>query len=129
MVDNKRSYICRQYNDTKITCRVQYTILPRPQQRNTSKLSRKTYFQTVQSHKQDILAAEQTFGPNMSTIKVQITRSRPTHVKKNDTPFPQEILVHHKDITLATCIIFLNKYSFLTTISKNIKVRIPDNVK
>ncbi|KAG7373108.1 hypothetical protein IV203_033832 [Nitzschia inconspicua] len=71
--------------------------------------------------KHSIRVASDVFGPNLGSLKGKTVHRPSSHVQPHTDPVPPEILARHRDVTLATNIMFVNKIPFLITVSRNIR--------
>ncbi|KAG7373144.1 hypothetical protein IV203_033868 [Nitzschia inconspicua] len=71
--------------------------------------------------KQSIRIASDVFGPNLGSLKGKTVHRPSSHVHSHTDPVPPEILDRHRDVTLATDIMFVNKIPFLLTVSRNLR--------
>jgi hypothetical protein len=69
---------------------------------------------------EDIVVAEQVFGPDISSLKGKTTRKAPTPVVNDYINIPQELFMKQDKIVLCINGIKVNGLTFLTTISKNL---------
>ena len=69
--------------------------------------------------RQDILMAEEIFGPNLGSVKGRTTR-RPTKHVNITSKVLEEILNKYRDVRLAIDIIAINKIPFMVSMSRNI---------
>ncbi|KAG7373060.1 hypothetical protein IV203_033784 [Nitzschia inconspicua] len=71
--------------------------------------------------KHSIRVASDVFGPNLGSLKGKTVHRPSSHVQPHTDPVPPEILARHRDVILATDIMFVNKIPFLITVSRNIR--------
>ena len=71
--------------------------------------------------RQDILRAEDIFGPNIGLIKGRTTHTKQKHVQVDLKDIPQELIEKHGEVTLAIDVMFINKIPFIMTTSCNIQ--------
>jgi hypothetical protein len=69
---------------------------------------------------EEIAIAEQVFGPDISSLKGNITRKTPIPVLNNYIKIPQELFTKQDKNALCINRIKVNRLTFLMTISKNI---------
>jgi len=67
--------------------------------------------------RQDILRAEDIFGPNIGLLKRNTTHTIQKHVAVKLQDIPQEIMERHGEVTLAIDVMIINKIPFVMTTS------------
>jgi len=70
--------------------------------------------------RQDILKAEDIFGPNLGSVKVKTKRHATEHVNITWIKVPRELLEIYGDMTLAIDIMAINKMPCMISTSRNI---------
>jgi len=71
--------------------------------------------------KADILAAENIFGPDVSSLKRKTTCRNPHAVKQVVKPLEPSVMPHYRCVTLCADVMFVNGIPFLVTVSWHIK--------
>lgn len=71
--------------------------------------------------KEDILAAEHIFGPDVGSLKGKTTRRRPHAIRQIVEPLPPAIMERYGRVVLCADIMYVNSIPFLVTISRHIK--------
>jgi hypothetical protein len=69
----------------------------------------------------DILVAEDIFGPSVSGLKGKTVRSTPMAVSDTYEPLPPGIVEKYQSVTLAFDLMYVNKVIFLVTFSRHIR--------
>ena len=69
-----------------------------------------------------IQAADDTFGPNIGSLKGKTRRRTVPHVYAHVDPVPPPILEHHRAVTLCIDLMFVNKIPFFITISRDLRI-------
>jgi hypothetical protein len=118
--DNKSKYTKHNYMQDVLARKIQATI---------GWLSMADFIQIVDNQllpnrpitREDIVAAEHIFGPDVGAIKGKTVRMSPQKVRIPSVVVPNKILGWYCRITLCGNIMFVNRIPFFITISRNIK--------
>jgi hypothetical protein len=73
---------------------------------------------------EDVDIAEKIFGPDVTTLKGNMTRHAPIPIIEDCIEIPRELITTQYSVTLCLNGMKVNDISFLTTISKNLMYRI-----
>jgi hypothetical protein len=120
VADNRTSYTNRAYSRATLARSIQ-KMIGRP--------STKTYINIVENNllpncpvtRDDIIAAEKIFGPDVGSLKGKTVRRTGEHVKHAAVAVPSELMALYRKVTIGADIMFVNKLPFFVTISRNIK--------
>ena len=69
----------------------------------------------------DILVAEDIFGPNLGSLKGKTPHRASPRVRPDQQQIPPGIMERYRDVTLCIGIMYVNGVPFLVTISRHIK--------
>ena len=118
--DNGTKYSQRDYSKAELARKIQ-KIIGRP--------STKTFLSIVDSNllpncpvtRDDVLAAQRIFGPEVGSLKGKTVRRASTSVAAEQLEIPMSIMSRYQKVTVAGDIMFVNKLPFFVTISRHIK--------
>ena len=78
---------------------------------------------------EDIMAAEDIFGPNLGSLKGKTARRGGEHVAIDRQEVPRMIMERYRDVTLCIDIMYVSKIAFLVTVSRGIKFGTAETLK
>ena len=94
-----------------------------PTVENFEVLLRQNIMQNCPITVEDIIIAEDIFGPDTSSPKGKSMRSKPKPVRKDLIKIPTELIMKHKNLELCTDTMFVNECGMSTGIDRSIKFR------
>jgi hypothetical protein len=120
VADKKSKYTVRGYKQAILSQCIQ-DIIGRPSTRDFLKIVEGGMLRNCPVSRADIKAAEDMLGPNIGSQKGKTVRRKGAHVPSLVMDVPYHIIRTHRDVTLCFDIMFVNKISFLVTVSRNIR--------
>jgi hypothetical protein len=117
---NKTRYTNRDYSRALLATKLQ-NIIGRPSTRSYLHILENNLLPNCPVTRDDILAAEDTFGPNLGSLKDKTTQTTPEHVRTQQVDILVNIMTRYKAVTLAVDVMYVNRIPFLMTVSQHIK--------
>ena len=96
-------------------------MIGRPSTRTFLDIVNKNLLPNCPINQQDILAANEIFGPDVGSLKGKTVRQSADHVNVNMVDIPATIMSHYCDVLIGGDIMFVNTLPFLVTISRGVK--------
>jgi hypothetical protein len=121
VADNAVKYSERDYSKAKLARSVQ-KIIGRPNTRTFISIVEKNQLPNCPVTRDDIIAAERIFGPDLGSLKGKTVHKRPDPVKIDYANIPGSVMSRYRNVVLAGDIMFVNKLPFFLTISRHIKL-------
>jgi hypothetical protein len=117
---NRANYTNRAYDRA---------ILARKIQKKIGRPSIAEYIQIIENNllpncpvtREDIIAAEKIFGPDVGILKGKTVRRGTEHAEIAEVTIPSEVMSEHRDIVIGADIMYINKIPFFVTMSRNLK--------
>jgi hypothetical protein len=120
VADKRSNYTNRAYLRA-VNARNIQKMIERPSTREFIKIVENKLLANCPINRQDILAAEDIFGPDIGSLKGKTVRKGTTHVEMPFTSIPAALMSRYRDVIIGADIMFVNKLPFMVTISRNIK--------
>lgn len=116
----KSKYTNRDYQRAVLARKLQ-RIIGRPSTRQFIDIVDRNLLPNCPVTRQDIVAAEHIFGPDVGSLKGKTVRRPGFPVETQYSDVPASIMSRYRSVTLGGDIMFVNKVPILVTISRNIK--------
>ena len=120
--ENEEGYSQRQIQDAKKAWDL-YAKVGYPSARDFQNIISNNLILNCPATASDVAWADKIYGKDIHALKVKTTRTKPKPVVINYMVMPKSILENNKDITLSIDIMFVNKITFVTTISRHVKFK------
>ena len=120
VVDNGAKYSQRDYLKAEMARKLQ-AIIGRPSTKTFLSIVDKNLLPNCPVTRNDIIAAEYIFGPDVGSLKGKTVQKSSSPVQMRHTNVPESIMSRYKEVTVAGDIMFVNKLPFFVTISRHIK--------
>ena len=120
VADNKSRYTNRDYSRAVLARKLQKTI-GRPTTKTLIRIIKNKEIPNCPVTVEDIIAAEDIFGPDVGALKGKTTRHRSEQVRNHTYNIPIPIMDRYRDVTLCCDIMKINNIPFVVTISRHIQ--------
>jgi hypothetical protein len=120
VANNQYKYSSKDYSRAVLARKIQ-KIIGRPSTQQFIQIISKHLIPNCPILPQDIMAAEDIFGPDKGTLKRKIVRQTPKEVIIDDISLPSHLKERYENIIIAADIMFVNRIAFLVTTSRHIR--------
>ena len=118
VANNKTRYTERDYSRAVLARQIQ-KIIGRPSTRAFIKIVDNKLLPNCPITRDDIIAAEDIFGPDLGSLKGKTVRAGSERVQVRITDLPITIMGRYREVTLTADIMFVNKLPFFMSISRS----------
>lgn len=118
--ENKSKYTNRDYQRALLARKIQ-RIIGRPSTRQYIKIIDNHQLPNCPINKDDIIAAEHIFGPDVGSLKGKTVRRPGYPVETRNSDIPASIMSRYRTVTLCGDIMFVNRVPIFMTISRGVK--------
>ena len=120
VADKKSNYTNALYSRAVLARSIQ-KIIGRPSTRTFMRIVDNNLLPNCPINRDDILAAEDIFGPDVGSLKGKTVRRSSTPVNTSMITIPASLMERYRDITLSGDIMYINKIPFFVTYSRHIR--------
>ncbi|MHA7927606.1 MAG: reverse transcriptase domain-containing protein, partial [Marinobacter sp.] len=118
--ENKSKYSARDYQRAEMARTIQKTI-GRPSTKQFLRIVSEGQLPNCPITREDVLAAEAIFGPDVGSLKGKTTHTRSTPVNIQNVPLPVELMSRYQKVIIGGDVMFVNKIPFFLSISRHLK--------
>ena len=118
--DNKNKYTQSDYLRAVLARKIQRRV-GHPSLRTFVEIVDKKKLKNCPVQREDVAAAEDMFGPDVSSLKGKTARTHSEQVRVQVLPIPVVIMERCRNVTLGVDIMKINKIPFLVTISRSMR--------
>jgi hypothetical protein len=126
--ENKKKYTNAAYKQAALARKLQ-NVIGRPSARAFLNIVDKNLLKDCPIVREDVLAAEDIFGPNLGSLKGKTVRQTGERVRAEYDEIPKGIMERYRDVTICVDLMYINKVPFLVTISRHLKFGTIEAVK
>jgi hypothetical protein len=119
VANNKTKYSNDDYRRA-LTARKIQVLIGRPSTREYIRIVKNGLLRNCPINQEDILAAEDIFGPEIGCLKGKMVRKKAPKVNEERTGLPASIISRYRTVTLCVDVMHINGIPFLVTLSKHI---------
>ena len=120
MSNNREGFTRREYKGPREARRAMH-LLGFPSERDFENMVRSNMIVNCPVTFSDVKNAKLIFGPDITSLKGKSVRRKLDSVVTDYVEIPREILVSRKELELSMGIMFINKITFLVSISRRLK--------
>ena len=128
VAENKSKYTNRDYSRAVLAREIQKRI-GRPSTKAFIKIVDNRLLPNCPITRDDILAAEHIFGPDVGSLKGKTVHRPSERVEARVNNIPMVIMERYREVVLGVDIMFVNRIPFMMTISRNIRFATSTNIK
>ena len=103
-----------------VSARKLQVMIGRPSTREFIRIVENGHLPNCPINREDIIAAEDIFGPDVGSLKGKTVRTKAPRVEEKREGLPASILSRYREVTICVDIMHVNGIPFLLTISKHI---------
>ena len=118
--ENKTRYTNRDYSRAVLARKIQATI-SRPSTKSFINIVERNLLPNCPITRQDIMAAEHIFGPDVGSLKGKTVRRPSPQASVDYMPVPDPIVKQYQQVTICVDLMFVNRIPFLVSISRHLK--------
>jgi hypothetical protein len=127
VAENKSKYTNRDYSMAELAREIQKRI-GRPSTRAFIKIVENKLLPNCPITRDNIIAAEHIFGPDVGSLKGKTVHRAPERVRATMNNLPPVLMSRYRDVALGGDIMFVNRIPFFMTIARNIRFAMSESL-